>query len=233
MRHRIHLELEIDFGSVWHTGSGESSFMINRLIRRDARNRPFVPASTLKGIVRQNCEKLSRTLGYAEPSNPHQANLIESSGFLPFEQIASPIDRLFGNNYFMGGLFFRDAHIKSLQGLAISARNRVALSRGLRTAKEKHLFSTEYASPAIFQTAIDGWHSDLAIFDEAYPPYAYCLFIAGILTVERIGGDKSTGSGWLNGPISITKVIYNDVGVNMEDIFELLDSKDYREMRGE
>lgn len=233
MQHRIQLDLEIDFSSRWHAGSGEGSLAIDRLIRKDAFERPFIPASTLKGIIRQSCEKLSRTRGFKEPSDPHQSDLTENQSFVPFEQIASPIDRLFGTKYEAGGLFFRDARLQDDEEIKTVARNRTARYRVLQTAKDQQLFSSEYAPAAKFFTTIDGWHKGLTIFDDDYPPFAYCLLIAGILAVERIGGDKSTGAGWLDGKIEIKSATVNGASVDLDDIFEFLEPQDYIDMRGE
>lgn len=233
MRHHIRLDLEIAFSSRWHTGSGEGSVMTDRLIRRDPLNRPFVPAATLKGIVRQSCEKLSRTLGFRDPSDPHQSDLTLSQAFVPFKQMASPVDRLFGSKVEPGGLFFRDARLKDEDMSVSFVSNRVARYRVLNTAKDKHLFTTEYSNPAVLCTSIDGRHQDLVVLDEEYPPFAYCLLIAGILAVERIGGDKSIGSGRLDEPIRIRSIEYNGSPVDFDNVFALLDPADYLEMRGE
>ncbi len=227
MHHRIQLELEIDFPYRWHTGSGEGSFMTDRLIRRDSQNRPFIPASTLKGIIRQSCEKLSRTLGFAEPSDPHQPDLTQSQAFVPFQQMTSPVDQLFGTKFEPGGLFFRDARLSDDEEINTLARNRVARHRVLNTAREKQLFSSEYALPAKLKTQIDGRHAGLANM-EGYPPLAYCLLIAAIFAVERIGGDKSSGAGWLNGPIAIARSDYNGSGVDIDLLFDLLNPDYYQ-----
>ncbi|MFH1114077.1 MAG: RAMP superfamily CRISPR-associated protein [Pseudomonadota bacterium] len=233
MTHHIRLDLEIAFSSRWHGGSGESSLTTDRLIHRDSRNLPFIPASTLKGIIRQSCEKLSRTQGFAEPWDPHQRDLTLVNAFVQFSEMASPIDRLFGTNFEPGGLFFRDAHLKDAAHAGTFTRNRAARYRILNTARDQHLFSVEYSSPEVLCTRIDGRHRGLVSFDEKMPPFAYCLLIAGILAVERIGGDKSTGSGWLNGPIKLQRVEYNGSDVVLDNVFELLDSEDYLEMREE
>lgn len=232
MRHEIRLDLEIVFSSRWHCGSGEGTFVADRLIRRDARNRPFIPAATLKGVIRQSCEKLSRTLKFPEPSDPHQTDLSRNRGFVPFDQMISPIDRLFGTKFQHSGLFFRDARLKNDVDMGTFYLNRVARYRVLRTAKDKHLFTTEYTRPAILQTRIDGRHNHLASLDEDFPPYAYCLLIAGILLIDRIGGDKSTGSGWMDKAVRFESAQYNRSPINMDDVFELLNPQDYADMRG-
>jgi len=205
--------------------------VIDRLVRRDVRYRPFLPASTLKGITRQSCEKLSRTKGFSEPSDPHNPNLTQNQAFVPFSKIDSPVDRLFGTKFEPGGLFFRDARLPEDEPAETFDRSRAARYRVLKTAKDKHLFATEYSLPGSLFTRIDGWHQGLTSLDDEYPPYAYCLLIAGLLSVERIGGDKSTGSGWLEGPVRFKEIKYNGSTVEMNDVFEFLNPQEYLEVR--
>ncbi|MFZ5570169.1 MAG: RAMP superfamily CRISPR-associated protein [Thermodesulfobacteriota bacterium] len=236
MHHNIQLDLEINFSSRWHAGSGEGSFSTDRLVRRGTRNQPFIPASTLKGIVRQNCEKVSRTLGFPDPSDPHQVDLNQNQAFVPLKQVNSPIDLIFGTKFEPGGLFFRDARPRNDTDYFESfTRNRTARYRILKTVRDKHLFSSEYIPEGIVLfTRIDGWHNNLVSIDDSYPPFAYCFLIAGILSVERIGGDKSTGAGHLYGPIRIKYAAYNQKPVNLEEVidFELLTYQNYLEMKG-
>lgn len=231
MQHHIHLDLELVLASRWHAGSGEGSLTTDRLVRRDPCGRPFIPASTMKGIIRHSCEKLARALGFPDSSDPHQSDLKENRSFVAFEQMRSPIDRLFGTKYETGGLFFRNAHMATDRKMTTTVRNRVARYRVLQTAKDKHLFSTEYAPPEVFNTVIDGWHRGLVALGEDYPPYAYCLLVAGILAVERVGADKSTGAGWLDGAIGIRSAMVNGSPLDLEDIFEFLEPEDYTDIR--
>nr|HPQ40872.1 RAMP superfamily CRISPR-associated protein [bacterium] len=165
-------------------------------------------------------------------SDPHNPDVPHSRGFRSFENLQSPVDRLFGTKFREGGLYFRDLRLPRTEQAKTVEQARVAINRQLKTAKDKHLFTTEYAEPLQLTTRIDGWHEDLVCYDDDYPPYAYCLLIAGLLAVERIGGDKSTGSGWLKKPIAITNIKYNGNDVNLEDIFLILEeSREYEELR--
>lgn len=231
MNHRLKLEVQIDVQSIVHAGSGEGSFLTDRLIVRDSRGRPYIPASTLKGVFREHCERLSRTLGFPAPADPHQPNLTQHPGFVPKAMIDSPVDILFGTKYEAGELYFRNAEPIGADWPTTS-RHRVARHRVLGTAREKHLFSTEYANDTTFRVTIDGYHHDLVIFDEKFPPFAYCLLIAGILSVESLGGDKSTGAGRLTRPIQVA-ALYNGDPVDIDGVFDLLSAQDYLEMRGE
>ncbi|MDM8525793.1 RAMP superfamily CRISPR-associated protein [Desulfococcaceae bacterium HSG8] len=274
MRHNLKLKLTISFKSKWHAGSGEGGFLLDRLIRKDARNLPYIPGSTLKGVVRENCEKLSRTLGFPEPLDPHETEKFSkaspnetedfseaspnetedfskaspnetekfseaspetedfSEAFAPLNKLRSPVDRIFGNKYQSGNLFFRDARLKDKHKPHRLTReqSRICSYRKLRTAREQHLFSTQYAAPMKFQTRIDGYHDDLFCLDEGDPPYAYCLLIAAIMATDRIGGDKSTGSGQVE--ISFNTLKYNGEDIPAESVFEYLDS-DFYEMSKE
>ncbi len=230
MKHNITLKLKIDFESKWHTGSGEGGLHADRLIRKDARNRPYIPGSTLKGVVRESCERLSRTLEFPEPVDPHDTAVDKPGAFAPLSEAASPVDRLFGNHYEGANLFFRDARLEKPPPYGyLKYQSRVCKYRALGTAREKHLFSGEYAEPLQFQTVIEGGHDDLAAFDEGDPPFAYCLFIAGILNVDRLGGEKSTGCGRLR--ITFDSIEWNKQTLSLEDVFDYLEPDLYKGVR--
>jgi len=231
MRHHIRLDLTIRFESKWRIGSGEGSLLVDRLITKDARNQPYIPGSTLKGLVRESCEKLSRTLGFEfPPADPHQKDLRLQDAFKPLDAHRSPVDRLFGTVYQGGDLYFRNVSLKQdAPYRAIGNQSRVCKDRILGTAKKGHLFSSEYVAPLDFKTKITGWHQNLVGLEELDPPYAYCLLIAGLMKVERIGGDRSTGSGEVR--IMIDNIVYNGRQVAMETVFEYLDAEMYKETR--
>ncbi|MBI2470389.1 MAG: hypothetical protein HYV59_04000 [Planctomycetes bacterium] len=238
MSHKIHINYTITLISKWHAGSGEGGLFANRLIRKDARNLPFIPGSTLKGIIRGNCEKLSSTLNFPPPTNPHDKKLIHSDSFTELSKVASPVDAIFGNCFEEGNLFFRDARLNEEQlnlldarpALRVSSRTRIHVNRLLGTAKEKHLFSSEYTEPTEFTTTIDGYHNDLCQIVSDDPPFSYCILIAGILLMDKICSDKSSGSGAVNTKVNL--ITYNQRIVNQDRIFEYLNSDDYKEIKG-
>lgn len=226
MRHKIRIEMQISFTTKWHTGSGEGSLLVNRLIRRDARSWPFIPGSTLKGVIRESCEKLSRTLDFPEPADPHQTDLTIQDPFHPLSDLESPVDRIFGNRYETGNLFFRDARLDAAPPHGyLREQSQISIHRLLGTAKEHHLFSSEFVAPMKFSSSIEGYHRDLVFFDEGEPPYAYCLLIAGIMNLDRLGGSKSTGSGQLQ--VSFDSIEYNNSPLEENSIFQYLDSELY------
>lgn len=197
---------------------------------------PYIPGSTLKGVIREACEKLSRTLGFPEPSDPHSTDLTLPGAFEPLNKALSPVDCLFGNKYEGGGLFFRNAHLISDLHHHFFPKTRARMNRKLGTAKDHHLFSSEYGLPMAFETMLTCHHQDLVVFEEDDPPYAYCLLIAAINLVERLGGDKSSGAGHLSRNITISQMVYNNKSFSVDAYLKekaafYLDSSGYQEMR--
>jgi CRISPR/Cas system CSM-associated protein Csm3 (group 7 of RAMP superfamily) len=226
MYHQVNIALQIRFDSKWHFGSGESGLLIDRLIRRDTRGWPFIPGSTLKGVVRESCEKLSRSLQFPEPADPHQTDLTIQDTFRPLNKLESPVDRIFGNRYQCGNLFFRDVRLDAPPPYRLfKEQSRNSVYRMLGTAREHHLFSSEYVMPMIFSAHIEGYHRNLVCL-EGDPPYEYCLLVAGILSLERIGADKSTGSG--KTLIRIDSLEYNGKPIDTASVFEYLDAELYQ-----
>ncbi len=231
MRHHIKIDLKVRFTSKWHAGSGEAGPLVDRMIRKDVRGLPYIPGSTLKGIIRENCEKLCKALGFPPPSNPHERDLTIEDTFYPLSKLKSPVDRLFGNNYQGSDLFFRDARLEDKPPYHfLRQQSRIQRYRLLGTVKDRHLFTSEYAEPMELAARIEGWHEDLRSFDEGDPPVAYCLLVAAILKTDRIGGDKSTGAG--NVEISIEKMAYNGEKLEGDKIFEYLDADLYEMEEG-
>jgi CRISPR/Cas system CSM-associated protein Csm3 (group 7 of RAMP superfamily) len=202
--HQISIDLEIILSGKWHSGSGEGGFLTDRLIRRDSRNRPYVPASTLRGVVREQCERLSRTLGLPECSDPHSR---DGTWHQHVSHLWSPVDRLFGTKYTPSTLYFQDAKMQEQPLVSTMTISRTAMYRVLGTGRDKHLFQTEYANSAVLGTKIRGWHEDLATLDEESLPVDYVLLLLGLQSVDRLGGDKSTGKGSCE--IQVNNVVYN------------------------
>jgi len=226
MRHHLKLELTIQFSSKWHSGSGESGLMLNRLINRDAQNCPYIPGSTWKGVVRESCEKLTRTLGFPDPADPHSRVLNVMDNFNEPQYIDSPVDRLFGTRYSGDCLFFRDARLaEDPPRDAVWHQSRICRYRVLGGAREHHLFSSEYTESMSFSTSIEGCHDHLETIGEKDLPFAYAILIAGILNIRRLGGDKSTGAGNLE--THFEAIRYNEEILEPDMAFEYLDAELY------
>lgn len=221
----IHIDFQLNMLGNWHSGSGEGGLLADRLLRRDCINRPYIPASTLRGVVREQCELISRSLGKTPPSDPHVDDV---NTFLPKNMTNSLVDILFGTKYIESSLYFRDAKANE-QFLPVTSISRTSLYRSLNTSKEKHLFQTEYASSIELFSTISGWHKDLLVPEEDSLPFGYILLILGLNSIQRLGGDKSTGKGRCS--VKLNQIQYNRVRLNLEEIQnKLKDALEYWEL---
>ena len=58
------LGLRLSFVSDWHVGSGAGRYgLFDSLVARDDEGLPFLPSSTLRGMMRDACEHVARALG--------------------------------------------------------------------------------------------------------------------------------------------------------------------------
>ena len=230
--HHIKVEMNIAFTGKWHSGSGEGGFFVDRLLRQDSHKRPYIPASTLRGVLREQCEKLTKVLGLQECTDPHS---ISSAGHYPFHKLQSPVDQLFGTKYCQSDLYFQDAKMDYEPFYPAMNISRCSISRALRSARQKHLFQTEYANKAVLKTSIRGWHRDLTVLEQDFLPLHYIILLLGLQSIERLGGDKSTGKG--NCQVNILEIVYNQQVLTWDGIengiMEILELWDeYKEQEG-
>ena len=71
------------------------------------------------------------------------------------------------------------------------------LDRPTRTAVPGALYTSEFGTKCLtFQGTISGWlECELISKESDAPTYSLLLLLAGLLLLERIGGNKSTGKG--------------------------------------
>lgn len=238
------MHLSLCFQSPWHCDSGEGGLHTDRIVQRDARNLAYVPGSTLRGVVREQCEKLARSLGFPEPTDPHEDSMEHPDAFVPLVRVDSPVDRLFGTAREEGGLFFRDARVPldeadEIASMPLPVRNRIARYRRLGTAREHRLFNAEYAREQRLVSVVDGRHPHVLAFEEGDLPFAYSLLVAAVLSVDRLGGEKSVGCGRLGQGearrgIRIDGIQYNGEERTPEEFLEYLEMSDlFREQFAE
>lgn len=220
-----HLDIKIKIipSHSWHIGSGMGRADVNRLTLKDGLNRPYIPGSHLKGILRQSCENLAETIGL-DVVSPHQTDHVES--FTSSQKTIYIIDRLFGSRFEGGKLFCRstywsgDAETTFYERAHITAQPRTAIDRALQTSKAKHLFQTEYVHDGFFSTCITGRHSCLTVVQEGDWPLEYALLLGGLCLLDRMGGDKTHGKGRIE--IVIDEILFNGEVVSLETALEPL-----------
>jgi len=207
----------------WHIGSGLGRADLNRLTIKDGLNRPYIPGSHLKGILRQSCENLATTIGL-DVVSPHQRDHLAS--FTGSRDTIFIIDRLFGSRFEGGKLFCRsaywseDAEKAFYERAHITSQTRTAIDRALQTSKEKHLFQTEYVHGGFFSTTISGRHNFLTSEQKGDWPVEYALLLGGLCLLDRMGGDKTHGKGQIS--IVIDEIRFNGEIVSLEAALEPL-----------
>ena len=200
---RLDFSYDIVWEGRWHVGSGYQSAAADRLLRRleGAKGAPFVPGSQIKGVLRYQCERFALALGL-DAVNPH-AGMGENekalvTHFKPLTQSTLVVDRLFGTRYQGECLFVTNAEPMSTADKTVPAvQPRTAMDRLTGTVMEQHLLTTEFAEGnAGLQGSIRARHPAgiLTQYEDGFP-YEYTLLFLALLSLDTLGGDKSTGLG--------------------------------------
>jgi len=233
MKDKIKLKLKIPVKQRMMIGSGFSDQTINRKSLRAPNGGPYIPGSTLKGIIRNECEKLVKLFDFPVIS-PH--NFETLANFSSGKNHEYLIDHLFGSRFEGDKLFFSDAlPAKEAEKIITEVISRNSIDRERRTAKDGHLFSTEYIRNMSnegdyinYFSEINGYHQKLT--EENFPP-EYCFLLLGILNCSKIGGDKSTGAGWLDEGIKIESLEYNNKQYSQDDFLKEFLSYQFSEIK--
>ena len=212
---RLDIGYRITWKGRWHVGSGYQSAAADRLQQRSADDAPFVPGSQVKGALRHQCERLANAHGI-ETVDPHDVrrrrrnrrpaagaeegdrNLVKH--FRPLAKSGLLIDRLFGSRYQGECVFVTNAEpAKQEPQSTIAVAARTAIDRVTGTVMEQHLFTTEtVATGPDLHGTIRARHPAGVLTPEEDGqgfPYEYALLVAGLLTLETLGGGKSVGLG--------------------------------------
>ncbi len=205
----VQIEYELKFDAPFHFGTGVTAGLIDRTVIRDAKKFLYVPASTLKGVLREHCEQLSRFyLPHIEVASPHKAY----AALAQFGKAPSLISRIFGSPLYPGSLRFDDARQeegiqRTYENVQTSDATQARIDRVTRTAVDNALYTSEFGTRyLIFRGAIKGQLNDTPIAPSSLsahadqtnvptPTYSLLLLLAGMLMIERLGGNKSTGKG--------------------------------------
>lgn len=242
---RLDVEFTIRWESPWHVGSGLGSAAVDRLLRRracagHAKPQPFVPGSQLKGVLRHRCEELAQAMGapcvvspHAPPGTPPR-ELIDQ--FRPLLKCESLVDRLFGTRYQGECLFVEDAVPTTAAATRSAIHSRTSIDRVTGTAKHATLFSTEVAVGEGLTLAgrLAARHPagvlTQAEDDDGFP-YEYALLLAALLTIDRLGGDKSIGLGQCIISISNNQLRWNEQSAYpLQEALKSLDELEWADM---
>lgn len=96
----------------------------------------------------------------------------------------------------------------------VETRTQVSLSRLTRTAKSGHLYTSEYGIRQLcFEGSIYGYLTGYRLPEVETGSYSLLLLLAGLLSVDRIGGMKSTGAGQVD--VQVTQLQVNGQAIEI------------------
>jgi CRISPR/Cas system CSM-associated protein Csm3 (group 7 of RAMP superfamily) len=190
---------------------------------------PVIPGSTMKGKIRNECERIVRGLGRSmdvcfaprpETMCPHVREQLGSD--------LCSICELFGGPSNKSRLFFSDAIAvldHHLAQVATRVQAGVSISRKRRTAEDERLYYIERAVEGIsYEGLIDCYLS------EELANQQLALLIVAIESLISIGGSKSRGAGWVE--IKIKSITINDKEISNDEILKIREGlKAWRESK--
>ncbi len=242
---RTCIDYRLSFRAPFHVGTGLRRGLVHRAVARDPHGFLFVPGSSVKGVARERCEEIARLFDLAA-REPHA----EAADLSDFGLGLGVVEDVFGARTRPGTLFFEDAHLISedrqmfecreagtaVQGqyreYQVASRTRVQISRLTGAARSGHLFSSEYGLNGMsFDGTVRGVLPGMPLESAPDLSYQLVLLVAGLLAVEMLGGERSTGAGRCQ--FDIRQISMNGVACTKERIVESLDDLEYYDLARE
>lgn len=203
------LEYRIVFAEDWSIGSGEAGGRhLDRRIRRDGDGLPFVPGSSVLGVVREAARVLCRAQGLptcdgaVDRGEGGLGTLCGVNGSSAVRGFC-PICTVFGSSHHETGVLWGPAKLdlgppEHQEKLAAEARNagsllarrhgRTAIDPLWGRAREKHLYAAEEARAGLELSGTVSWDMPLTRRQIA-------LLVAALRLVREIGGGRRRGLG--------------------------------------
>ncbi len=205
----ITLDLELICRSGLHIGAGKSQDLTGSdlPVIRDAAGLPYIPGSSLRGVLRAGIESLCRSLEWIGPPKEEEkkgGKEDKRSNLEKFKELWTGMDmveRLFGaaggRGHYGSRLHFSDLMCKN-RDVRIELRDGVAISRETRTASRGAKFDHEVVNAG---AAFAGRIRLLNPLDEEVGLLAQSLWMLdeGVLL---LGGKKARGLGWMEVRVS-------------------------------
>ncbi|MFD3157095.1 RAMP superfamily CRISPR-associated protein [Haloimpatiens sp. FM7330] len=170
MKKKYRIEVNLKSPMLIKSGVKDNEFVDNSYVKKD--DRPFIPGSTLKGIVRANFSSIIDTENCKKVNcNCAVCSIFGSGGFNPAR------------------IYFSD--FKLISDYETSIRFHNSINRNLRTAKDNALFSEEIIEKGKFEGYCEVY------FNKKTIKYEKDLRVS-IKMIENIGSSKSRGYGFVN-----------------------------------
>ncbi len=177
---------------------------------------PMLPGSTIKGKVRNECERILASLGWPVCRAPRADTMCPHFDLNGVSAMCA-VCQIFGSPNQQSRLFFNDATASSaarLRSYLTRVQTGVSLARRRRTAEDERLYFIERGVEGLtYAGEIEGRLDD----DTAARQLA--LVIAALQNLVAVGGSKSRGAGWTRA--EIVKVVIGEQELTAEKISEL------------
>ncbi|ACA60300.1 protein of unknown function DUF324 [Candidatus Desulforudis audaxviator MP104C] len=182
-------------GMLHVAGPGRPRPLVDRTVAVDARGRPYLPASSVRGRVRAHLERLLRAYGLPVCTPPRPQHMCPHAGLAGTSDGYCLACRLFGSPWRAGAVTVNDFYPVGVFEATeaewernMVVRTGIGISRKLGTVREERLFFTE---------AVPG--DDALRFRgtlEARAERAVVGWLVGTLgLVTHLGGQKGRGLG--------------------------------------
>jgi len=211
---RVRVTLEIEMKSAMSVGAGQlTESLVDKSIAKDVTRWPVIPASTVKGMLRSQCERLARSLGLHVCHAPKPASMC-------LGERRCIICALFGSPWHESKVVFSDLVLSEPRRVApeslVVVRPGIAVSRRRRTVEEGRLFFTETVIGGLvfrgeIYAELDESEGGVSA-EEASLDKRLGLLLFGLQTLAGFGGKGSSGLGWC----AVTYKVYKD-GVEIVD----------------
>lgn len=185
MSAHLKIELFLHLDTAFHCTGNVRRPGVDKALARNAQGCWTIPATTLKGFLREKCEILLRTWGREVCIGPNPESMCRAD-------TPCLVCQVFGNPQRLSALRFTDGVAHDETESAI--RSGVAISRYRRAAVPQRLFFIETTAPLPTE-----WYAccegDFPDVDSAKTAAALVALAARWGTA--IGGSKSRGLGWI------------------------------------
>lgn len=233
--HKLLIDYQLEFRGPWHIGTGQGRGLIDQAIRSQwthlgagrGEYRPVIPGSTIKGLLRTNCERIAQVFDLAW-IDPHDDSASSLSAFVPHRSSPYIVNRLFGSRFAGDCLYISDAFWEGdyYEPLHRQSITRASIDRATNTAKQGHLFTSENIIGGTFKGRIEAYHQEDDLQKDLELPFEYILLLLGLTAISQIGGQRSIGWGLVQP--EILNVTYNDQAITEEmwrdpEVVELLE----------
>ena len=192
--------ITIQMESALHVGAGYGRGLIDRAVMHDGRGQVYIPGSSLKGKVREACERLAAAQGLYACRPPYPQKMCGQNRepcivCCIFGTPGGRHDESLGLHW--DNAYLTEEWQQAAEGLPLSyPRTQVGMSRRRGVASEGLLFTDEFAAEGLtFRTRISGHVPLTAVLDEPGRYYELILLLAGLRMVESLGGSTSRGVG--------------------------------------